>query len=69
MQQCDQHYELEMLRQQVILNQRQMVINQEKKRLLRLWTSIQCQINHIFILNPQVLPKEKRNCDINLDDL
>lgn len=69
MRQRDQHHELEMLRQQAILNQGQAVIDQRKERLLRLWASIQCQINHTSIPDYRVLPGEKPNSDIDLDDL
>ena len=46
MRQRDQHHELEMLRQQAILNQGQVVVDQGIERLLRLRASIQRQINH-----------------------
>lgn len=69
MRQRDQHHELEMLRQQVILNQSQVVIDQGKERLLRLRASIQRQINHTSTPDPQILPGEKPNSDIDLDDL
>ncbi len=55
MRQCDQHHELEMLRQQVILNQGQAVIDQGNKRLLQLRASIQRQINQTLIPNHRVL--------------
>ena len=58
-----------MLRQQAILNQGQVVIDQGKERLFRLQVSIQCQINHISTPGHRILPKEKPNSDIDLDDL
>ncbi len=51
MRQRNQHYELEMLRQQAILNLGQVVIDQGKEKLLRLQVSIQRQINQTLTSN------------------
>lgn len=69
MRQRNQHHELEMLRQQAILNQSQALIDQGKERLLRLRASIQRQINHTHAPNHQSMPGEGPNSDIDLDDL
>ncbi len=69
MRQCDQHHELEMFRQQAILNQGQAVIAQWKEILHRLRASIHCQINQTFTLNHRLLSGGNPNSDIDLDDL
>ena len=65
----NQHHELEMLRQQAILNQGQAVIDQGKERLLRFRASIQRQTNQTLTPHYRVLSGGNQNSDIDLDDL
>lgn len=60
----DQHHELEMLRQQAILNQSQAVIDQGRERLLRLRANFQRQFNQTLTPSHRVLSGERPNSDI-----
>ena len=64
-----------MLRQQAIINQGQAVIDQGKKRLLRLQVNLQRQMNHLYTPHQNALSgaqeevEEDSQLGIDLNDL